>query len=259
MNDWFARNILGMPEPAALGAKPIDDLIVWVHYLMLVLFVGWIAYFFYVLWRFNARRQARADHDGSKSSMPKYIELGVVLAEVVLLVGIAIPLWGKNVLQFPDPQNAVLVQVQAQQFGWNFRYAGPDHKFGQQDMKTISNSNIFGVDTNDPAGNDDVQFLNGNLHVVVNKPVLIYLSSKDVIHSFKVVSMRVTQDAIPGLRIPITFTPTKLGRYQIECAQLCGGGHSSMAGGFVLVETQEDFDKWFKAQRTVAGTTQSFE
>ena len=259
MNDWFERYILGMPEPAALGAKPIDDLIVWVHYLMIVLFVGWIIYFFYALWRFNERRQVRADHEGSKSAMPKFIEIGVVLAEVVLLVGIAIPLWGKNVQQFPDPTQCVLVQVQAQQFGWNFRYAGKDGKFGQQDMKLISDSNLFGVDTNDSAGNDDVQYYNGNMHVVINKPVLIYLSSKDVIHSFKVISMRVTQDAIPGLRIPVTFTPTKLGRFQINCAQLCGGGHSAMAGGFVQVETQEDFDKWMKAQHTVAGTAQSFE
>ena len=258
MNDWFARNILGMPEPAALGAKPIDDLIVWVHYLMAVLFVGWIAYFIYVLWRFNDRRHTRADHEGSKSPLPKYVELGVVLAEVVLLVGIAIPLWGKNVQKFPDPKDAVVVQVQAQQFGWNFRYAGPDGKFGQQDMKLISDSNLFGVDTNDPAGKDDVQYYNGNLHVVLNKPVLIYLSSKDVIHSFKVISMRVTQDAIPGLRIPITFTPNKLGRYQINCAQLCGGGHSSMSGGFVLVESQDDFDKWMKT-KTAAATPTSFE
>ena len=258
MNDWFARNILGMPVPAAVGAKPIDDLIVWVHYLMAVLFVGWVAYFLYVLWRFNESRHTRADHVGSKSPFPKYVEIGVVLAEVVLLVGIAIPLWGKNVQKFPDPKDAVVVQVQAQQFGWNFRYAGPDGKFGQQDMKLISDSNLFGIDTNDPAGKDDVQYYNGNMHVVLNKPVLIYLSSKDVIHSFKVISMRVTQDAIPGLRIPITFTPNKLGRYQINCAQLCGGGHSSMSGGFVLVESQDDFDKWMKT-KTAAATPTSFE
>jgi len=249
MNDWFAKNILGLPAPAALGAKPIDDLIVWVHYLMAVLFVGWIAYFVYVLWRFNERRQTRADHVGSKSPFPKYVEIGVVLA---------IPLWGKNVQKFPDPKDAVVVQVQAQQFGWNFRYAGPDGKFGQQDMKLISDSNLFGVDTNDPAGKDDVQYYNGNMHVVINKPVLIYLSSKDVIHSFKVFSMRVTQDAIPGLRIPITFAPTMLGRFQINCAQLCGGGHSSMSGGFVLVESQDDFDKWMKT-KTAAATPTSFE
>lgn len=247
MNDWFAYHILGLPERAAVGAKPIDDLMVWVHYLMLVLFIGWIIYFFYVLWRFNARRNAKADYAGSKSSMPKYIEVVIVLAEAVLLLGIAVPLWGKNVQQFPDPKNATVIQIQAQQFGWNYRYAGPDKTFGTQDMKLVSETNIFGVDPKDPSGKDDVQLYNGNIHVVVNKPVIIYLGSKDVIHSLKLVAMRITQDAIPGLRIPLTFTPTKIGRYQIECAQLCGGGHSAMAGGFVLVETQDEFDKWMNS------------
>src|SRR5450756_2342391 len=240
INDWFAYNILGMPERAALGAKPIDDLIVWVHYLMLVLFVGWVAYFCYALWRFNAKRSAGANYVGSKSSMPKYIEVAVVLAEAVLLLVIAVPLWGKNVLQFPDPKDATVIQVMAQQFGWNYRYPGLDGTFGTQDMKLIANDNIFGVDPKDPNGKDDIQLYNGNIHVVVNKPVIIYLGSKDVIHSFKVVAMRVTQDAIPGLRIPLSFTPDKIGRYQIECAQLCGGGHSAMAGGFVQVDSPED-------------------
>lgn len=248
MNDWFAKNILGMPERASLSAKPIDDLIVWVHYLMIVLFIGWVAYFCYALWRFNAKRNPLANYEGSTSSMPKKIEIAIVLAEAVLLLCIAIPLWRKNVEEFPDPKNATVVQIMAQQFGWNIRYAGQDGEFGQQDMKLISDKNIFGVDPNDPKGKDDVQFYNGNIHVVVNKPVLIYLSSKDVIHSFKLVAMRMTQDAIPGLRFPITFTPTKVGRYQIECAQLCGGGHSSMAGGFLQVDTPEDYATWMSTQ-----------
>jgi cytochrome c oxidase subunit 2 len=259
MNDWFAYNILGMPQRAALGAKPIDDLIVWVHYLMIVLFIGWVAYFCYALWRFNEKRSAKANYAGSHSSIPKYIEVIIVLAEAVLLLGIAIPLWGKNVQQFPDPKTSTVIQIMAQQFGWNYRYAGPDGIFGMQDMKLIANDNIFGVDPNDPHGKDDVQMYNGNIHVVVNKPVIIYLSSKDVIHSLKLLAMRVTQDAIPGLRIPLTFTPTTIGRYQIECAQLCGGGHSAMAGGFLLVESQEDFDKWMNSKTAAAKPPQSFE
>jgi cytochrome c oxidase subunit II len=258
MNDWFAYHILRMPERASVGAKGIDDLIVYVHYLMVALFIGWVFYFAYALWRFNAKRSAKADYTGSTSSLPKFTELAVVFVEVLLLFVVAIPIWGKNVQHFPNPKDAVVAQVQAQQFGWNFRYAGADGKFGQQDMKLISDSNLFGVDPNDPAGKDDVQYYNGDLHVVVNKPVLLYLSSKDVIHSFKVVAMRVTQDCIPGLRIPITFTPTKLGRYQVECAQLCGGGHSAMAGGFVLVQTQEEFDKWMKT-KSAADAPTSFE
>jgi len=254
MNEWIARNFLFMPELASSNGEAIDALIVWVHWLMLVLFVGWIIYFFYVLHRFSDKRNKTASYEGSKSSLPKYVELGVVVVEAVLLLIIAVPLWGKNVQEFPDPKSATVIQVMAQQYAWNVRYPGPDGTFGRQDMKLIALDNVFGVDTNDVAGKDDIQLIN-DIHVPVNKPVLIYLSSKDVIHSFKLLAMRVTQDAIPGLRIPVTFTPTKIGRYQIECAQLCGAGHAGMTGGFVVVDSPEDYDKWLKSK----GPATSFE
>ncbi|MFZ0829136.1 MAG: hypothetical protein WAO02_17120 [Verrucomicrobiia bacterium] len=257
MNDWFAHNVLGLPELASSNGKAVDDLMVYVHWLMLVLFVGWIIYFGYVLWRFNAARNPKADPEGSKSPIPKYTELAVVVIEAVLLIGIAVPLWAKNVQQFPRPEDATVIQIVAQQFAWNARYPGPDGKFGAQSMKFVSSDNTFGVDPADPAGKDDVVVLN-EIHVPVNKPVLIYLSSKDVIHSLKLVAMRITQDAIPGLRIPCSFTPTKVGRYQIECAQLCGNGHASMAGGFLIVQSPADFDQWFKS-KTGGATSQSFE
>jgi len=247
MKDWFAHNVLGLPELASSNGRAVDDLMVYVHWLMLVLFVGWIIYFGYVLFRFNAARNKKASYEGSKSKLPSYVELAIVAVEAVLLLGIAVPLWAKNVNQFPKPEDATVIQIMAQQFAWNVRYPGLDGKFGQQDMKLIASDNVFGVDPADPAGKDDIQLLN-EIHVAVNKPVLIYLSSKDVIHSLKLVAMRITQDAIPGLRIPCTFTPTKIGRYQIECAQLCGGGHSAMAGGFVVVQSQADFASWLKSK-----------
>jgi cytochrome c oxidase subunit 2 len=117
---------------------------------------------------------------------------------------------------------------------------------------------VFGVDPKDPKGKDDIVTLN-EVHCVVHKPVIIRLSSKDVIHSFKVIAMRVTQDAIPGMRIPLHFTPTKVGRYQINCAQLCGQGHASMAAGYLTVETQEEFDKWIAGQTPAAAGGGSFE
>ena len=247
MKDWFAHDVLGLPELASANGRAVDDLMVYVHWLMLVLFVGWIIYFGYVLFRFNAARNKKASYEGSKSKLPSYVELAIVAVEAVLLLGIAVPLWAKNVNQFPKPEDATVIQIMAQQFAWNVRYPGLDGKFGQQDMKLIASDNVFGVDPADPAGKDDIQLLN-EIHVAVNKPVLIYLSSKDVIHSLKLVAMRITQDAIPGLRIPCTFTPTKIGRYQIECAQLCGGGHSAMAGGFVVVQSQADFASWLKSK-----------
>ena len=248
MIDWFAHNVLGLPELAASSGQAVDNLMVYVHWLMLVLFIGWIIYFGYVLFRFSAARHKKASYEGSKSKVPSYVEFAIVGIEAVLLLGIAIPLWGKNVQGFPKPEDATVIQIMAQQFGWNVRYAGPDGKFGRQDMKLIADTNIFGVDPADPAGKDDIQFYNGDIHVVINKPVLIYLSSKDVIHSLKLVAMRITQDAIPGLRIPCTFTPNKIGRYQIECAQLCGGSHAAMAGGFLVVQSQADYEQWLKSK-----------
>ena len=247
MIDWFAYKVLALPELAASTGQAVDDLMVYVHWLMLVLFVGWIAYFGYVLHRFNAARNKKASYEGSTSKLPSYVEYAIVGIEAVLLLGIAIPLWGKNVQQFPKPEDATVVQIMAQQFAWNARYPGPDGQFGQQNMKLIASDNIFGVDAADDHGKDDIQLLN-EIHVPVNKPVLIYLSSRDVIHSLKLVAMRMTQDAIPGLRIPLTFTPTKVGRYQIECAQLCGGGHSGMAGGFVIVDSPAEYDQWLKSK-----------
>jgi cytochrome c oxidase subunit 2 len=257
MNDWFAHHLLGLPELASLNGQAVDDLMVYVHWLMLALLVGWSLYFGYALWRFNAVRNPTADYEGSKSPLPKFSEIAVVVIEAVLLVGVAIPIWAKNVDRFPKPEESTVIQIMAQQFAWNARYPGADGKFGRQDMKLISSDNVFGVDPADPAGKDDVQVLN-EIHVVVNKPVLIYLSSKDVIHSLKLVAMRLTQDAIPGLRIPCTFTPTKIGRYQIECAQLCGNGHAAMSGGFIVVQSQQDFDDWIKS-KSASGAPTSFE
>ena len=257
MKDWFAHNVLGLPELASVNGHAVDDLMVYVHWLMLVLFVGWIAYFGYVLYRFNAARHRKADYVGSTSKIPSYVEFAIVAIEAVLLIGVAIPIWSKNVEHFPEPKDATVVQIVAQQFAWNARYPGADGTFGRQDMKLIAENNVFGVDPADAAGKDDVQVFN-EIHVPVDKPVLIYLSSKDVIHSLKLVAMRLTQDAIPGLRIPCTFTPTKVGRFQIECAQLCGNGHAAMAGGFIVVESPAEYAKWLAA-KSGSAAPQSFE
>jgi len=246
------EKLLGLPVLASEEGKGVDGLIIYVHLLMGVLFVGWLAYFAYALWRFRRERHPRADHHGVRSHVSNYLELGVAGVEAALLIFIAIPLWARAVDKFPDAADSTVVQVVAQQFNWNFRYAGRDGALGQQAMRWVSETNVFGVDPADPAGKDDAQSLN-ELHVPVNKPVIAHISSKDVIHSFKISAMRVTQDAIPGMRIPIHFKPTKEGSYRIYCAQLCGNGHAAMAQGVLVVQSPEDYDKWL-ASKTV-GTT----
>src|SRR5580765_3754748 len=249
------EKILGLPVLASTHGKDVDNLIIYVHWLMIVLFVGWFAYFVYTLFRFHRSRNPKADYVGVKSHASNYIEGAVALIEGVLLIGVAIPLWAKAADKFPPENQSTVIQIVGQQFNWSARYPGKDGKFGKQDMRLVTAENIFGVDPKDENGKDDAQVMH-EVHVVVNKPVICYISSRDVIHSFKIIAMRVTQDAIPGLRIPIWFVPTKEGRYQINCAQLCGNSHSAMTAGTLVVESQADFDKWVASK--VGGAT-SFE
>ena len=251
----FFSDLLGLPVLASEHGRSVDNLIIYVHWLMIALFVGWLSYFVVVLFRFHHKRHPRANYDGVKNHASSYVEGAVVVFEGILLVGLAIPLWARAVDRFPAAKDSTVLQIVAQQFAWNVRYPGKDQQFGKQNMAWVKSENPFGVDPNDAGGKDDVQVLN-EVHVVVHKPVIVYLSSKDVIHSFKVIAMRVTQDAIPGMRIPIHFTPTREGRYQINCAQLCGNGHSSMSQGYLVVESQESFDHWVASK---SGAATSFE
>ncbi|HVU27753.1 MAG TPA: cytochrome c oxidase subunit II [Verrucomicrobiae bacterium] len=254
MKEWTSK-LLGMPPLASANGQDVDDLIIYVHWLMFALFVGWIIYFFYAVWRFRSSRNPKADYVGVRNHASSYIELTVAAIEAVLLIFVAVPLWARAVDKFPPADQSTVIQVVAQQFAWNVRYPGPDKNFGKQEMKFVTADNVFGVDPSDPNGKDDIQTLN-EIHVPINKPVIIYLSSKDVIHSLKIISMRVCQDAIPGLRIPVWFTPTQIGRYQINCAQLCGNGHASMSGGYLTVESEADYEKWLKSK---TGAATSFE
>jgi cytochrome c oxidase subunit 2 len=250
MTEW-----LGMPALAATHGAQIDNLIGWIHIFMLVLFVGWGGFFVYTLIRFRKSRNPVANYTGVTSPASKYSEIAVAVIEAILLVGFAIPLWAARVGTIPPENEALVVQVTAEQFAWNVRYAGPDGVFGKTDIKLIDvQTNPLGIDQSDPASKDDVTSLN-QLYLPANKQIIVKLRSKDVIHSFGVPEFRVKQDAIPGLTIPIWFVPnvttaemrTRTGKpefqYEIACAQLCGLGHYRMRG-FVNVLSADEFQKW---------------
>ena len=130
--------------------------------------------------------------------------------------------------------------------------------FGRQDAKLLGSDNKFGYDPNDPAGDDDVIPGVNDITVPVNKPVVVKLTSLDVIHSFKLYNLRVNQDAIPGLMVPIHFVPTLPGKYQIVCAQLCGNGHAQMRGFFTVLEPDK-YAEWLASQPKSKAAAISFE
>lgn len=240
----------GMPADASAYGSDVDQLMWWVHALMALLFVGWGLYFIYVLVRFRASKHPQALYEGSKSKFSTYIEVGVAVVEGVLLVFYAVPAWAVRVADFPAQEEAEVIRVVAQQFAWNVHYPGPDRQFGRTDPHLVGPSNVIGLDREDPAAADDVVTLN-QMHVPTDKPILIYLSTLDVIHSFYLPQMRVKQDAIPGMVVPIWFqaaeTTPEGEIWNIACAQLCGNSHYRMKGIYVS-ESQADFDAWIQSK-----------
>ncbi len=236
---------LGLPEAASAHAADIDFMMALVHWLMLLLFVGWGFYFIYVLFRFRRSKQPVASYEGTSGKYSKYQETGIILAEATLLVAFAFPIWGMLKNDFPQAEEAFSVDVIAEQFAWNVHYPGPDGVLGKRAIELIDLiSNPIGLDRSDPAAADDIMMVN-ELHLPVNRAVIVNLTSKDVIHSFGVPQLRIKQDVIPGLEIPIWFTPNRVGEYEIACAQLCGLSHYRMRG-FVTVESQAEVDSWLQ-------------
>ena len=259
VENLMTTNWLGLPLLASASGQQIDSLIAWIHVFMFILFIGWGAFFLYVLYRFSAKRHPKADYTGVTSHATNYLEAGVLIVEMVLLFAFSIPLWAARVDHVPSESEALVVQVTGEQFAWNVRYAGPDGKFGKTDITKIDlQSNPLGVDRSDPDAKDDVTTVN-QLYLPANRPIIVKLRSKDVIHSFNVPEMRVKQDAIPGLTIPIWFIPNvttaemrqRTGnqdfQYEIACAQLCGLGHYRMRA-FVTVLPPDEFQKWLEGE-----------
>jgi cytochrome c oxidase subunit 2 len=241
MPRWFP-----LPPQASAHAAATDTVIILVHGLMLALFVGWLCYFVFVLIRFRRGRQPRADYRGPRGRASHGVEMAVIVAEAVLLIAFAWPVWAGRAS--PPPADATVIRVVAEQFAWNVHYPGPDGRFGRAAANLVSGDNPLGLDRTDPDAADDIVILN-ELAMPADRPVRIELSSKDVIHSFSLPQMRVKQDAIPGLPVPVWFQPTRITpageRWEVNCSQLCGLGHYRMRAIY-RVMPPADFDRWLR-------------
>ena len=211
-----------LPENVSTYGKEIDsmyELIYWITAVTFIL-VAITMITFIVKYRYREGRRATYSHGNTTLEIVWTIVPAVIL---VALTFMSQPLWAK--IKYSTPQTDLTIQVTAKQFNWEITYAGPDGKFGTEDDKTFDNE----------------------MHVPVNKPVVVLLKSKDVIHSFFVPQFRMKQDAVPGREIRQWFEATKPGKYELPCAELCGFGHSGMKG-WVYVHTPEEYQQWLKEQ-----------
>lgn len=198
--------------------------------------------FFIARYGQQGREKAAYWHDN-----PKVEAFLLILTAVILtvLVFMGQRVWAS--IYFADrPQNPLTIQVIGQQFNWYFQYPGPDGMFGPMDLKQVTQSNIIGVDRNNPDGKDDI--VTPVMHVIQGRPVVVRLRSKDVIHSFFLPNFRLKQDSVPGMSIEVWFTPTRTGDFEIACAELCGLGHYTMRSFLTVDPDQGTFDKWLEEQ-----------
>jgi cytochrome c oxidase subunit II len=194
------------------------------------------------VWKYRDRpgRQPRYYHGNGK------LESLWTAITALLFIGLTFlgyHLWAQMHFTGPAP-GAMRVEVWGEQFAFYFRYPGPDGQFGPVHPELMDDAagNYLGLDrARDAAARDDM--VTATLEVPVNQPVELILRSKDVTHGFFVRELRLKQDLVPGMEIPVHFTPTRVGRYEIVCTQLCGLGHYKMRA-FLQVATEEDFEHW---------------
>jgi len=204
----------------------------------------WIAGFVFVAvqillaWTVLRRRRARNASSGNR--WLEALWTGATAALFLTLAGLGSRGWAK-VPQFSS--NKETIEVYAHQFAWNFRYPGPDNRFGRTRIELISDSggNSLGIDPADPDGADDI--VTASLRIPAGRDVLLLLHSRDVIHDFFVRELRTKQDIVPGMEIPLQIHVDRPGQYEIACAELCGLGHSQMRSLLIVMEPGA-FDRW---------------
>lgn len=231
-----------LPLPGSAHALDLDAVLIAVHVHIAVQMIAWSAFFFYCLVRFRHARHPLASYAGARPMLPA-LAIGLVIAgDAWLLAAHALPAWRSRMAVPPENPPPLEVRVEAEQFVWNVHYPGPDGRFGRTSAALVSALNPLGIDRASEGGADDIGLLN-TLTVPLGRPVLIHLSSRDVVHAFTVNEMRVKQDATPGMVVRTWFTPTITGRFDIGCSQLCGLGHYRMRGTLAVV-TSDEWEAW---------------
>ena len=209
--------------------------------------LGWVA------WRYRSSSGPAVESGSHGNDRLELIWTGAAAIVFIGITALSTAIWAGVHLD-KAPANALRIDTVAKQFAWNFRYAGPDGKFGRTKAALISDAtgNPFGLDDTDPAGRDDIAV--AALRVPAGQPVVLLLHSRDVIHNFFVRELRLKQDLVPGMEIPLHFEAGKPGTYEVACSELCGLGHHQMRTQLIVMGKAE-FAQWQKETLEQLGVT----
>lgn len=235
--------------PLASNWQQMDDTLTITLVITGIFFVAINLFIAYTLVRYRHRRGSRAAYEPEN----KKVERWLIAATTVGIIALLAPGLIVYLEYVRPPPDAIRVEALGQQWQWRFRFPDAEGKLGSSDARFVSATNPFGLNPDDPAGWNNVLVNKNELHLPLNKPVKMLLRSHDVLHDFYVPQIRARMNIVPGMVTTFWFTPTKAGRYEIMCAQLCGVGHANMRG-YVVVEDEATFQAWLKEQPTFAMT-----
>jgi cytochrome c oxidase subunit II len=236
--------------PIASNWTTIDDTLSITFWVTGIVFVALNLFIAYAVFRFRYRKENRADYEPENKKLEWWL-IGVTTVGVVAMLAPGLFVWAKFV---NVPEDASIVEAVGKQWHWSYRFPGADGKLGTVDAKHVSDKNPFGINPFDPNGKDDVLISSPELRLPVGRPVKVLLRSIDVLHNFAVPQFRVKMDLVPGLVTYVWFTPTRTGKFDLLCEELCGLAHFSMRGK-VVVEEEGAFQAWLKNYPTFAQTS----
>ena len=235
--------------PLASNWQQIDDTINITFWVTGFVFVAVNLFMAYSIIKYRARKGQRATYDPENNKLETWLTIFTTIGVAAMLAP-GLFVWAK----FVDvPEGALEVEAVGQQWHWSYRLPGADGEFGNVDSTLITVANPFGMDPEDPLGRDDVLVSEAELHLPIDQPVKINLRSKDVLHNFTVAQFRVKMDMVPGMVSYLWLTPTKAGRFEVLCEELCGIAHHTMRSA-VIVETQAEYENWVASNPTYADT-----
>lgn len=203
----------------------------------------------YAVIRYRHRKGQRAHYEPENRKLEWWLT-GLTSVGIAAMLAPGLAVWARFVTV---PEEASIVEVLGQQWYFSYRFPGKDGALGLTDTHLISLDNPFGIDPEDPQGQDDILVASPELHLPVNEPVKVLLRSRDVNHQFAVPQFRVKMDMVPGMVTHFWLTPTRTGEFDALCEQLCGLAHFVMRGR-VVVDEADAFDQWLGTQPTFSAT-----
>ncbi|MDH4260455.1 MAG: c-type cytochrome [Gammaproteobacteria bacterium] len=235
--------------PIASNWGTMDDTVILTFWVTGIVFVVVNLFLAWTVIRYRHKKGQKADYEPENKKLEWWLT-GITAVGVAAMLAPGLVVWGKFVIV---PKEATVVEAVGQQWHWSFRLPGENGELGYTDASLITPDNPFGVDPEDPNGQDDILIASPELHLPVGKPVKVLLRSNDVLHNFTVTQFRVKMDLVPGMITYLWMTPTLIGEYELLCEELCGLAHFAMRGR-VVVDTQEAYDAWLAEQPTFGDT-----